>query len=67
MVAKNVTEVKEMAKRTVKVDYDINNDGVVDENDTIEVAVSEPKVFGWVAGRRANQQIHPETNPYKGS
>lgn len=52
-----------MAKRKVQVDYDVNADGVVDEQDTIEV--DEPKVFGWVAGRRANQQIHPVTNPYK--
>lgn len=54
-----------MAKRKVQVDYDVNNDGVVDEQDTIEVDAPQPKVFGWVAGRRANQQIHPVTNPAK--
>jgi hypothetical protein len=23
----------------------------------------EPRVFGWVAGRTASRQIHPDTNP----
>lgn len=54
-----------MAKRTVQANYDVNADGVVDEKDTIEVDAPEPKIFGWVAGRRANQQIHPVTNPAK--
>jgi hypothetical protein len=31
----------------------------------VEVPSGEvaPRVFGWVAGRTASRQIHPDTNP----
>lgn len=28
-----------------------------------EVPDAAPRVFGWVAGRNVNRQIHPDTNP----
>lgn len=28
-----------------------------------EVPESTPRVFGWVAGRTASRQVHPDTNP----
>jgi hypothetical protein len=57
-----------MAKRRAR-----NEDGtfVADDPNTPENEAWEevpenevtPRVFGWVAGRNANRQIHPDTNP----
>lgn len=50
-----------MARRkTVQATTDVNNDGVVNELDTVEVEDQEPKVFGWVAGKPVAEQEHPD-------
>jgi hypothetical protein len=36
----------------------------MDKKKQIDSTETEPKVFGWVAGRPVIRQIHPETNPY---
>jgi len=46
-------------KKTVQATTDVNNDDIVDELDTIEVENTEPKVFGWVAGKPVAEQVHP--------
>lgn len=45
-------------KKVEQATVDVNNDGVVDELDTIEV--EEPNVFGYVVGRRPEDQEHPD-------
>jgi hypothetical protein len=54
----------EVVVEDVQADYDVNNDGVVDEKDTIEVVIDAPtpKTFGYVVGKPASQQLHPDKN-----
>lgn len=48
--------------KKVQATTDVNNDGVIDEKDTIEVVIDDttPKVFGWVAGKPVHLQEHPD-------
>jgi hypothetical protein len=44
-------------KKVIQSDTDVNNDGIVDELDTVEI--EEPKVFGYVVGRAPADQEYP--------